>query len=261
MRYFNTLALSVFIAAGLHAQTAPTVLWDLTPTLFNANTQWTATGFQLSVGDTFAVHVEGFASAWHANATDSRYWFGPDGWGDNIAPSGAGWPLPGVPSCAVIGRIGDGGSPFFVGKNRIFNSNESGELYLGYNDNQPSDNFGTFIAFVSVHGIYRPTGTGVAEQPENLGREYKLSQNYPNPFNPSTTISYVLSSRANVEVQIFDMAARLVKTLVSEQQESGSHTVVWNGQDQAGHSVASGTYFYRVDSDGRQLAKKMLLLK
>jgi hypothetical protein len=89
----------------------------------------------------------------------------------------------------------------------------------------------------------------------------ELSPNVPNPFNPRTTIRYELSSPGAVRIGIYDVSGRLVRTIVDEQQPSGSHMAVWNGLDQAGSSVASGVYFIRLESHGRVLTRKSVLLK
>ncbi|MGD9549216.1 MAG: Ser-Thr-rich GPI-anchored membrane family protein [Candidatus Krumholzibacteriia bacterium] len=74
---------------------------------------------------------------------------------------------------------------------------------------------------------------------------------YPNPFNPTTTIAFELKGSDAVTLQIFDLSGRLVATLVDHQTlGSGRHDAQWRGQDFAGRPVASGTYFYCLESDG-----------
>jgi hypothetical protein len=105
----------------------------------------------------------------------------------------------------------------------------------------------------------QPTGTD--DDPLQTPRDFILAQNYPNPFNPATEISYVLPSRAEVEIGIYDLLGRRVKILVEETQASGPHTVSWDGTDQSGHRVASGVYFYRLRAGERVESRKMMLLK
>ncbi len=88
-----------------------------------------------------------------------------------------------------------------------------------------------------------------------------LRQNYPNPFNPSTTISFELSSRAAVRVEIFDARGAWVRTLADETMDAGPHALEWNGRDETGSIVGSGVYFYRLTAGGHSLAKKMVILK
>lgn len=94
-----------------------------------------------------------------------------------------------------------------------------------------------------------------------LPQSYGLSQNYPNPFNPTTEIAFALPKASQVELTVFNVLGQEVKTLVSGQMEAGSHTVVWDGTNAAGQSVASGIYFYRISADQFSAIKKMLMLK
>jgi flagellar hook assembly protein FlgD len=86
-------------------------------------------------------------------------------------------------------------------------------------------------------------------------------QNYPNPFNPITTIRFELARAMRVGVDIFDIAGRKVSTLANREFVAGSHTVVWNGTDDAGTRLASGVYVYRVSAGGTIHSGTMVLLK
>lgn len=85
--------------------------------------------------------------------------------------------------------------------------------------------------------------------------------NYPNPFNPQTTISYNLSRKGKVNVDIYNLKGQKVKSLLAESQDAGTHSIVWKGDNDAGKSVSSGTYFYRVKNGNDEIVKKMLLMK
>jgi hypothetical protein len=86
--------------------------------------------------------------------------------------------------------------------------------------------------------------------------KYDLHQNYPNPFNPVTTITYDIIKHQDVEVAIYDILGRRIKTLVNEQQVPGSYTIKWDASN-----VASGIYFYQLKTKDYINTKKMLLLK
>jgi hypothetical protein len=88
-----------------------------------------------------------------------------------------------------------------------------------------------------------------------------LDQNYPNPFNPSTTISFSLPAEAKVKLQVFDLRGRLIKTLVDETRQSGRHDIQWDGKNRRGAQVASGVYFYRLDTGKITKQRSMMLLK
>jgi len=102
--------------------------------------------------------------------------------------------------------------------------------------------------------------TAVDDQP-GLELVFDLSQNHPNPFNPQTTVKFSLDTAGPASLKVFDTRGRLVKVLVSEALTAGPHTAVWRGDDRQGRPVASGVYFYRLEADGRQLSKRMLLVK
>ncbi|MCH7549036.1 MAG: T9SS type A sorting domain-containing protein, partial [Candidatus Krumholzibacteriota bacterium] len=88
-----------------------------------------------------------------------------------------------------------------------------------------------------------------------------LRQNYPNPFNPVTTIEYSLGERSHVTLRIYNVAGQLVRTLIDDVRVAALHTATWDGQNDAGQGVASGVYFYRLQSAGFVQTKKMVLLK
>ena len=90
---------------------------------------------------------------------------------------------------------------------------------------------------------------------------YELSQNYPNPFNPSTTIKFSLETRGFVELSVYNILGRKVKTLVSTEMDAGPHDVLWDGTDNSGDMASSGIYFYKLEAGDFVKTKKMLMLK
>jgi flagellar hook assembly protein FlgD len=89
-----------------------------------------------------------------------------------------------------------------------------------------------------------------------------LSQNYPNPFNPSTTINFTVRERSRVSLNIYNVAGQLVRTLVNEDRAPGTtHQVAWDGRNDAGQSVSSGVYFYKLVTNDMTQTRKMVLLK
>ncbi len=90
---------------------------------------------------------------------------------------------------------------------------------------------------------------------------FKLAANYPNPFNPMTKISFSLPEAQTVQLAVYSVDGRKVATLVSGAMSAGTHEVVWMGNDDAGHSVASGTYFYRIRAGNFNEVRKMTLVK
>lgn len=97
---------------------------------------------------------------------------------------------------------------------------------------------------------------------EDLPVDFRLLQNTPNPFNPTTTIKYEAPVHAgHVEIAIHDVAGRLVATLHSGECTPGTHEIVWDGLDDHGNRVASGTYFVRMSAPDHASTRKMTLLK
>ena len=86
---------------------------------------------------------------------------------------------------------------------------------------------------------------------------YKLYQNFPNPFNPSTNIKFDVKNNSNVKITIYNSQGKIVEDLVNEQMNAGTYEIMWNASSQA-----SGIYFYQLESEGRIIeSKKMLLVK
>ena len=87
-------------------------------------------------------------------------------------------------------------------------------------------------------------------------------QNYPNPFNPSTTISYKLERPSRAHLAVYNLKGQLVKVLSSGHMQSpGHYQVVWDGSDSSGQPVSSGVYVYRLNCEGRAVAKRMVMMK
>ena len=90
---------------------------------------------------------------------------------------------------------------------------------------------------------------------------FTLKDNYPNPFNPLTTISYELLTDGKVNIIIFDLIGKKIKTLVSGFQTAGSKNVNWNATNNQGQPVSAGVYLYSIEAGDFRQTKKMILLK
>jgi hypothetical protein len=89
----------------------------------------------------------------------------------------------------------------------------------------------------------------------------ELAGAWPNPFNPTTAIQYSLRQADHVTLQIYDAQGRLVRTLVSETLNAGRYSTVWNGRDNGGVEVSSGTYFIRMHTSQYESTSKVVMLK
>ncbi len=90
----------------------------------------------------------------------------------------------------------------------------------------------------------------------SLPLEYSLEQNYPNPFNPTTTISYSIPSDNFVTIKLYDVLGNEVITLVNEQKQAGRYDMLFNASN-----IASGVYYYQINSGTFAQTRKLMLLK
>ena len=99
------------------------------------------------------------------------------------------------------------------------------------------------------------------EIPVNLPERFALDQNYPNPFNASTVISYSLSRKSPVMIEIYNILGEKIAALEQGIKPAGEYRVVWDGHDQDGKPLPTGIYFYRMVTIDYSKTCKMLLLK
>ncbi len=125
-------------------------------------------------------------------------------------------------------------------------------VYVQDNDNWKVHNTATAFLQDIIYTV------GVEEQAPELLR---VKGNHPNPFNPETKIEYELAADRQVNVSIYDVDGSLVRTLVNGLQSAGSQNVIWDGRDNAGQTVSSGTFFYRIDAGDISETRKMTMVK
>lgn len=156
-------------------------------------------------------------------------------------------------------RIADSITP---GRGYWVKANQAGYLVLNPPSKIASE---SRVKIVSDGDVPPPPPEEV--QVRDVPKEYALLQNYPNPFNPSTTIIYQLPADSRVRVRVYDVLGQEVRTLVDDVKKAGTWSVQWS-PDAVGISVASGIYFYKIETAslinyGRfySSVKKMLYLK
>ena len=96
---------------------------------------------------------------------------------------------------------------------------------------------------------------------ELLPNNFALYQNQPNPFNPITTLRYDLPRNEMINITIYDMKGRIIKTLVNSSQTAGHKTIQWNATNEQNKPVSAGLYLYTVQAGEFRQTRKMLLLK
>jgi hypothetical protein len=84
---------------------------------------------------------------------------------------------------------------------------------------------------------------------------------HPNPFNPQTKISFAVGRSQRVAVAVYDVNGRRLRELVHRVYEPGTHAIVWDGSDDRGHTLPSGTYFIRISTETSTLTRKAMLLR
>ena len=126
------------------------------------------------------------------------------------------------------------------------------DLLLGMNDRSPGALY-TLAYLQNLLASARPEKT-------------QLLANYPNPFNPETWIPYELAADTNVKLTIYNAQGIVVRTLELGHQTSGYYTTrdraaYWDGRNSSGELVASGLYFYQLETDETSTMRKMVILK
>ena len=114
---------------------------------------------------------------------------------------------------------------------------------------------------VSDSGKFVLNNVSLSTQIDIKPERFSLHQNYPNPFNPSTTIAYDLPIASIVNITIYDMMGRKIKTLVNEYEAAGFKYTQWDGRNDKNESVSAGLYVYLLQTEKFMQNKKMIFLK
>lgn len=121
-----------------------------------------------------------------------------------------------------------------------------------------------YYAIETIHKIdFSSILTSVAspEVATSLPKLLNLFPNQPNPLSDETRISFRIPEASHVELKIYGVSGRLVRTLVNGDRGAGLHGAVWNGLDNGGREVAAGVYFYKLTASGIEESRRMILLQ
>ena len=180
-----------------------------------------------------------------------------------------------VENVAVSNPFADGSSNF----GEFYIDDGSGEVRVNDNGNHRGNLDTTYAegdSLLSVTGLLDYSFSNFKIEPRNLGDivrkstavgdepipyTFDLGQNYPNPFNPETTISYQIAKAGAVKITIYNLIGQKIRTLVDHVSSAGSYKVVWDGRGDDGLNVASGVYFYKMQTTDFVKVNKMLLMK
>ena len=94
-----------------------------------------------------------------------------------------------------------------------------------------------------------------------IPNEFELGQNYPNPFNPETTIKYSVPKDGDIQIEVYNILGKKVRTLFEGQQTAGTYQVRWDARDDYGSTLSSGIYLISLRSGNFVTAKRVTLLK
>jgi hypothetical protein len=182
--------------------------------------------------------------------------------------NGASWTSisTGLPKNYSISSLVVSGTTLFAGANGVYALTNIGGSWTSVSTGLPtSGTVGALVVFGSNlfagkgGSVYRrPLSeiTSVADRQEAPPSRFELLQNYPNPFNPSTTICYALPQRSYVGLAVYNSLGQIVTTLVNGEEESGIHEVKFDGS-----ALASGVYFYRLQSGSFVQSRRFVLMK
>lgn len=190
---------------------------------------WTAPG-----DDGFSGTASDYTIKYFSDSIDVSNWSIASSWEPTPIPSSSG-----TTENTVIQGLSSSQNTYFA----VMATDESG------NSSEISNN-ATLIA------------TAVDEDANNLLPDrISLDGNYPNPFNLSTTIEYTLKNNAEIDLSVYDILGRHIKTLVKNYMSLGSHQVHWDGTDKDGKVLPSGVYLYKLKTETFEDAKKLVLMK
>ena len=190
-------------------------------------------------------------------------------------------PLDRLSSGVIDGSSGedsDGENFYFLGYDFAggIPPGEGGIIKVNVQMNQNIDNPNVMLFFEEVSGgdagansiTAAANGLGLFnttvlsnDSESTLPNKYGLHSNFPNPFNPVTQITYDLAGDGQVDLSVYNIIGRKVKTLVNGYETAGRKATAWYGVDDSGNPLSAGMYFYRLTAGGKVFTKKMVLMK
>ncbi len=144
---------------------------------------------------------------------------------------------------------------------------DTSAIFYGANGSQykfislAKDNAGNVEKTKLSHDAVTQIITGIDDDKDEIPAEYALKQNYPNPFNPTTIIRYDLPEESFVTLKVYNVLGQEVATLVNEKQTAGKYNIEFSTNNRNGVRMASGVYFYRLQTEQYVNTKKLILLR
>jgi hypothetical protein len=172
--------------------------------------------------------------------------------------NGKGWSERHMVSAITIEQSLEDRNAIYVGITQDIPDNDAGAGYVWSEMNAaapPSDVF--FVRHYSPVGIQGGDPPGAPA----LATAAVLHPAAPNPFNPMTWISYDLPAATEVSLTVYDATGKQVRVLQNGRLSAGSHRATWDGSNEQGGHVASGVYFYRLETELQSSTRSMVLVK
>ena len=149
----------------------------------------------------------------------------------------------------------------------IYDPDGSAIIEMAFSSQSEDISYGRYPDGANTWQFMNPTPGMANTEDLNLNNnrvmpdQYILHQSYPNPFNPITTLRYQLPENTFVNIIIYDMLGKEVKTLINQTQDAGYKSVIWNATNNYGKPVSAGIYLYQIQAGEYMQTKKMVLLK
>ncbi len=119
-----------------------------------------------------------------------------------------------------------------------------------------------FVWFGTNEGVLRFDPKAVSVELSNFfPAEFKITGNFPNPFNTGTIIQFKIPHEGTVNLEVYNIMGQQIRTLLSDGKTASMHSIFWDGKDENGYAVSSGTYFTRLINDSHVTSHKMTLIK
>jgi hypothetical protein len=135
--------------------------------------------------------------------------------------------------------------------------------FVAWDDNRAGIQILSEKCINSIYGtVIQSSNTAVADELIVPGAAISNHRNYPNPFNPSTTLSFELTGKRVLNLDIYNIKGQKVRSLATNQYfAEGKHSLVWDGRDNSGKTLSSGVYMYKLQTATENVSGKMLMLK
>jgi plastocyanin len=143
---------------------------------------------------------------------------------------------------------------------------DSGNMAQGDSFTYVFENEGIYPYFCIPHCAGGMTGNievlpvAIDQGDYSLGRSF-IFQAAPNPVIGNTTLKYTLPENTYMSIIVFNLSGKEVRVLVNERKDAGIHTMVWDGRDNSGRRVPSGTYFLRLEAGRYTATKKLTVMR